>query len=139
MKKYVDREVHGQVCRDKEAVHTYCTKPETRIEGPYFYGNKDEGGQGNRNDLWQAKRLIDSGVTPMGLTETMFPEWCRWGAAFDRYHQWRVSRGTFRPTVILVYGSPGTGKSNFWREGFEPREVFIFFLFFSLILSLIFR
>lgn len=112
--------VHVEICKDVEASIRYCSKDDTRVEGPWRHGSFDgrkrkaevmemaRSGATTREiverfDLWQNVRAIES------LT-ALYPP------SVDRSH---------RPTVIILTGPSGIGKSTFYHHdlGLESTEI----------------
>lgn len=99
----------------------YCVKPDfwrgenipdtTRVEGPWFYGEPK--GQGQRNDILEVQRSIRAGASNKRVAEDHFPEWVRFNKSFKEYKRIITPKRNFKPTVILIVGPPGLGKSRF--------------------------
>jgi len=100
---------------------SYCRKEETRINGPFIYG--DEGkGQGRRTDLTEISVKVKEGARLQTIADE-HPE------SFIKYHKGisalvEISDKRVRPSkvdVILHIGLPGTGKT-FWAHN-ELKEM----------------
>lgn len=133
----------------KQAI-AYCSKDDTRAEGegagPFEYGTRESGGQGARNDLLEAKTLIDSGATEAQVADDHFASWCRNYRAFERYRRLKGEQRDWPVDVHVLYGPPGTGKSRYamatypgaywkprgeWWDGYEGQKVVVLDEFFG--------
>lgn len=92
----------------------YCTKENSREEGPWEYGTP--GKQGTSTDLLSAKRRLDEGAEELEIADEFFAAWCRYNKAFTAYKKMKSTPRDFKTEVIFLYGPPGTGKSSFIRE-----------------------
>lgn len=118
----------------------YCEKEESRLSGPYEFGQRDRGGQGKRNDLSEVKARLDSGASEKEIANDYFGTWCRNYRAFERYRRIAGQQRDWKTVVEVFYGSPGTGKSRAamdenpgaywkprgqWWDGYEGHEVVV--------------
>lgn len=82
----------------RQKTHTnakkYCTKEETRVEGPFEFGSDAliSETQGERSDLDVIKCKIEQGVKPDEIAEEHFNSYCRYYKAFDRYYRYQKGR-----------------------------------------------
>lgn len=110
---------------EKQA-YDYCTKEETRCDGPWENGNF-ELTQGRRTDLDEVKRMLDDGATDLEVAETHFQPWVRHHAAFSLYRTLRMGSprdGSQSMVVKYLYGVPGSGKTRSVYEEFTASEVY---------------
>lgn len=99
----------------------YCVKPDmwkgsnivddTRIEGPWFWGDTKH--QGQRADLLEVQRDIRAGISNKRIAEEHFPEWVRFGKSFREFKRLTTKPRDFKTITILIVGPSGLGKSNF--------------------------
>ena len=94
-----------------EQARDYCSKEESRVEGPYLWGTFDVK-PGKRNDLLAVKERLDAGVDEVTLSEEFFGEWCRHHKAFKRYSEMRLSPRQWKTQVHIRWGVPGSGKTS---------------------------
>lgn len=90
----------------------YCTKEESRVDGPWEIGDWAAGGQGKRSDLAEVKRMLDSGATELEVADNHFGDYVRYHKAFAQYRQLRVTARSEKTEVHVYWGDPGTGKSK---------------------------
>lgn len=116
-------EIHLEPAKGNEKQNkTYCTKEETRVEGPFEYGEYDDkaGAQGKRTDLDEVAEKLTKGAT---LKEIAVEH----PAAFIRYHQGiEKLKDIVQPLpplerevkTLVMWGETGTGKTHRARTGF---------------------
>lgn len=92
----------------------YCTKENSREDGPWTYGTPAK--QGVATGLTAAKRALDEGLPEADIANDYFPEWCRFNRAFTQYKKLKQEPRNFKTEVIFLYGPPGTGKSSWIKE-----------------------
>lgn len=100
--------------------YDYCTKSDSRVAGPFEYGERILSKQGKRSDLVRLRNsimlgksdrdlLLDDDLSPVFLRHPNLPTLVR-----RLLHPPR--RLAEPPTVILCIGGPGTGKSHYASE-----------------------
>lgn len=118
----------------------YCTKKDTRVEGPWFKGAM---AQGKRTDMDRLKKDVLSGMSLAKLATQHFTSMVRYSKGIQ-YIRWlrQIHRSHDETTYGLVlYGAPGTGKSytaaalagpnvyvkpaGKWWDGYEQQKVVI--------------
>jgi len=92
-----------------EQARAYCMKADTRVEGPWEFGEPKA--PGKRNDLLDVKELIDSGSSVRRVAEDHFASFIRYGKALREYKRMRTEPRNFQPLVFLFVGPAGVGKS----------------------------
>lgn len=115
---------------------TYCTKSKdddgkiVRAEGcePIMFGTPGKSSQGKRNDLNEIKSMIDSGAQNRELWDAHFGTMARCFRGMSEYK--KVSRKTNRgqPTITVLWGQSGTGKSVGARAMAHPDDDDVFWL-----------
>ena len=101
----------------QQQARDYCTKEETRIEGPFEYGEYVERSPGTRNDIRNFRDAIRSGSNMEQLLDdypTMVAKYPKF-ISLVRSKVKNDLRKNLR--VELYYGDPGTGKTRkAWEE-----------------------
>jgi len=94
----------------KQAID-YCSKEDTRIEGPWTYGEAKA--QGERNDLISVKRALDEGMSLARVSDDFYGPWVKYHRSFKEYRRVHAKPRDFKSMVILIVGPSGVGKSRF--------------------------
>ena len=92
----------------------YCKKEESRIDGPWQFGEGPQ--QGKRNDLLLLKAAVESGKRERVIAsdDDLFPVWAKYSRAAKEYRRLLQGSGRSHQTKCLVlWGEPGVGKSRF--------------------------
>lgn len=117
----------------------YCQKEDTRVEGPWLYG--DDPSPGTRSDLAEVKKAIESGMSLRQIAKKHFKLCAKYFNFFSKYHMMCMKPRNARPEIYIVFGTSGIGKTRaareafpnaFWKPknswwdgyGFEPTVVF---------------
>lgn len=93
---------------------TYCTKEDTRIDGPWEFGDDSDipNGQGGRTDLLTYKKAIEDGLSDKQLMD----DYTIQSARFPKFaNQVRLAdKPPIKENmeVFLLWGPPGSGKSH---------------------------
>lgn len=103
--------LHVERARSRAASRTYCTKADTRIDGPWEFGDLGNR-QGNRTDLQAFQEAIDAGTEDRDLWQEHFATMLRHHRAVGVYRLARRPATRAEPRVRVYYGPPGTGKSH---------------------------
>jgi len=118
--KKMNPAVHWKPCNDAQGgaagAIKYCTKEETRLEGPFHFGTKPKAKQGKRNDIialrdaivkeqQSDKQLFDDDNTCIATAK--YPQLAsRIRAAYD------IDQRTQQTYALVFWGPPGTGKTT---------------------------
>ena len=94
----------------------YCSKEDTRIEGPWILGEAPAPGQ--RNDLTLALADVREGMSELELADKYGATWARNYRALSRYRTLTSVPRNFKTRVTVVYGPTGTGKSRYCSENY---------------------
>lgn len=109
---------HWEVARgNEEQCVAYCSKEDTRVDGPWRFGTPQ--GQGKRNDLEEVKRKLDEGASMETIANEHFTQWVRYRESFEAYKRLRpldARNGSWKTELIVLCGPSGTGKSRLAAE-----------------------
>lgn len=120
---------------------TYCSKEETRVEGPFEHGERGVIQQGKRKDLDEIREAILNGRSDLEIAEMNFSAFCRYHKSFKMFRSMVSQDRHFKTYVSVFWGRPGAGKTrrvyeledrnnvfdvprpnggNVWFDGYEP-------------------
>ena len=103
-----------------EENEAYCSKEETRLSGPYRYGERvpHAGKKGGRSDLMAVQRKLDSGAPIKQIAKEHFSDFARYERAFRSYKRLMVEPRNAPPEIFVFIGPSGCGKTRTAREHF---------------------
>lgn len=116
----------------------YCRKDDTRIEGPWQFGEPKA--QGKRNDLEEIKRKLDSGCSIIQIAEEHFSDFVRYSKGFREYKRLKTIKRDWKTEVVVYWGPTGAGKSrkayeenpgahwksnSMWWDGYDGHETVV--------------
>lgn len=110
--KVMHATAHWEIGRSQSKLLEYVDKEETRVSGPYSFGDLPPG-QGARTDLERLQAAIESGMSIVDIQSEFFGLYLRYQRAITHMVASSLSGGgRDAPTSTLVlYGPPGSGKS----------------------------
>lgn len=91
-------------------------KEDTRVEGPWEWGDFTAGGQGARNDLKKFKTAIQSGKRKAALIEEHTVMMARYPRFYNLVKSVSRPKRTNEILVRLNFGATGTGKTRYAFE-----------------------
>jgi len=97
---------------------TYCTKEESRLEGPWRYGERvpHAGKKGGRSDLMKLKDNVDKGVTELELFEQQFGDMVRHHRAIGHYKYLKFNVERHWETICILIVGPTNTQKTFLSE-----------------------
>lgn len=113
--------VHTEVARGSdEENEAYCTKEETRLSGPYRFGQRvpHAGKKGGRSDLIAVQRKLDSGAPIRQIAKEHFSDFARYERGIRNYKRLMVEPRNEAPEIFVLIGPSGCGKTHWVRETF---------------------
>lgn len=103
--------VHLELTKSREGATVYVNKVETRVDGPWTYGNVPTATQGKRNDLEEVRGKIIAGANMSTVADENFASWCRYRQAFKEFRDLKAPRRNWTMEIKVFWGPTGTGKS----------------------------
>lgn len=88
----------------------YCQKEDSRIDGPYIWGQPSS--QGKRNDLDEVKEKLKRGVTMSDIAEDHFESWVKYHKSFKEYKNLVAIKRNWAMDLIFFIGPSGSGKTR---------------------------
>lgn len=99
---------------------TYCSK--APLEGPFVIGKPRR--QGSRNDWLQIKELCKRKATDQDIAELYPGHFARNYGGIQRLKSVFTQPRTEKPTVWVIYGRPGFGKTYYAKHNLMPNPVY---------------
>ncbi len=116
---YCSKPVHSCECE-------HCTDCPPRLDGPWTVGTAPVSSQGNRSDLKQFAANIVSGMDDYDLamqSASAYMRFARYRTALRNALMSRMTR-VGPPTVVILYGPTGAGKSRFVYDSHPAKDIF---------------
>lgn len=116
---------HIERARNAKASIKYCSKEDTRVEGPWEFGDKPS--QGQRHDLEEIQELIQKKTPMKEIADEYFGTWLRNYRAFDRYNSMYEERRDPKGEECIVHylwGDAGCGKTHTAYEMLEGKDYY---------------
>lgn len=108
---------HFETRRGKQAqAIAYCSKEESRVEGPWEHGTKKD--QGARSDLIAVKARLDEGASMRNIASEFFGDFVRYHNGFNKYQRMVSKQRDWPMEIHICIGPTGTGKTRFARDNF---------------------
>lgn len=111
IKKLFGRSVHVEPRRgsQREAID-YCSKEDTRVEGPFEFGIKAE--PGKRTDLERLKKDLDEGISLQDISQNHFRSFLLYNRGIKEYRLLNTTKRTWEMENSILWGRAGTGKTR---------------------------
>lgn len=106
---------HWEQTRSVPASIDYCSKEDSRIEGPWEAGQKPKG-RGKRTDLDDVAETIQSGASLVEVAQTYPVQVIKFHRGIQTLRNLQIPPRNEPPEVYVYTGKTGTGKS---RKAFE--------------------
>lgn len=141
LKKLVGEKVHLEKRKGNQGqAIKYCSKEESRVEGPWEAGTKKAAGK--RSDLEAVKEAIDEGKTEVEIADEFFGSWTKYHRSFREYKRLKVAKEDGPKEVSVFWGEAGSGKTRKvydtegygiwskpqgrWFDGYDGQEAVLF-------------
>lgn len=119
VKSMISPRVHLERRRGtRDQAREYCMKEDTRIEGPFEFGEWIPEITGFRADLERIRTDVKRGHTITQLWEDYYPTMVRYHKAIERFKEVVAPERDSPPVVHVLYGPTGTGKSKWCKDNF---------------------
>lgn len=108
----------------REEAINYCSKEDSRVDGPFEHNPDCVPRQGRRTDLEEIKAQIDNKASELEIAEANFAAFCRYYKSFRVYRNLLVVKRTWKTEVVIYWGEPGTGKSRKVYDDNDPTQIY---------------
>lgn len=88
----------------------YCSKEDSKIEGPWIFGAPKN--QGQRTDLDELKRSLDQRKSLAAIADEHFAEFLKYQKGIYAYKRIRTEQRVAPPNIVVIVGPSGTGKTR---------------------------
>lgn len=124
LKKAIAEEIHWEIRRGtRNQARDYCRKEDTRVDGPYEFGDFDMGGQGNRTDLSELRDTVLNKIMSIEQIVSNIGNYTHLKFVEGLQKYVKLSKDFRVKQVYWFWGSTGQGKTkaaydivgdNFW-------------------------
>lgn len=110
--KKIDNHAHWEIRRGSaDEARVYCMKADTRLEGPWEYGEASKG-QGQRRDLEEATHTALTTRSIRAVAQQHPSSFVKYHNGFQSLLFHTTTARTEPPRVLLYYGVTGSGKTR---------------------------
>jgi len=99
-----------------EEAKAYCSKEDTRLDGPWTWGSDDKipKKKGERTDLKRVYEKLSTGSTEFDIMTDpdLFPVWARYYRAIERYELLNQPKRNWITFTQVYWGTSGCGKTR---------------------------
>jgi len=99
-----------------EEAKAYCSKEDTRLDGPWTWGSDDKipKKKGERSDLKRVYEKLSTGSTEFDIMTDpdLFPVWARYYRAIERYELLNQPKRNWITFTQVYWGTSGCGKTR---------------------------
>lgn len=99
-----------------EQAKAYCSKPETRIAGPWTFGEDLQ--PGKRNDLAELKKDLDEGKSLRDISSEHFSSYLRYARGITSYQILHSKPRSTKTIVTVIFGLTNVGKTTSIQKAF---------------------
>lgn len=100
----------------RDQARDYCMKTDTRVDGPWEFGEFQSGGQGKRNDLVEIAAKIQAGAPLSNIVDEHPAQFIRYHRGLAvmhfEYNRRTASKRMRDLTVTVLTGDTGVGKTH---------------------------
>lgn len=92
----------------------YCTKEDTRVDGPWYFGEPKV--PGKRNDLDDIKKMVDERKPLIEIWDAHYSSMIRYHRSVKEYKRIKTPVRDFITRIFIIIGPSGVGKSRLARD-----------------------
>lgn len=108
---------HCEICKGTQAHNiAYCSKSDTRVDGTTSQTWGTFSSQGSRSDLSEVAVLVSEGANAKRVFEESPTVFIKYHKGIERAIALQVEPRDFKTRVIILYGEPGSGKTQWCRD-----------------------
>jgi len=102
----------------------YCSKSDSKIEGPFSWGNPKKTGQGARSDLSDLKQSLDNNLKISEIANKHFNEFILYHKGIEKYLLLKRPKRNWDMDVIIILGPSGCGKSSYVYKTYDMNDIY---------------
>lgn len=119
LKRSISSRIHWEPRRGTfEQAFKYCTKEDTRQDGPFYFGVPPVDSQGKRNDLLALQETLDAGNSIRNVASMHFAPFLKYPKGIQTYRRLIQDHRNDKTFVGVIYGPTGCGKSSLMCKKF---------------------
>lgn len=128
IKKHISDKAHLEIAKGSvDSAVAYCSKVESRVEGPYIFGEKPA--QGKRMDLIQLgeelkTKRIDTVIREGTDHWHTIARHMKFAERLERIYTKDRTRQFRKVQTTVLYGLAGTGKTRYCFDRFDAKDVY---------------
>lgn len=117
LKRHISNKAHWEIRKGThEQARNYCTKEDTKLDGPWEFGQPPE--PGKRNDLLALKEDLDANMDIKTISSNHFAPYLKYHKGIISYRRLHTAPRDHKSFVGVIYGDTGVGKSRTLHDYF---------------------
>lgn len=116
---------HIEKCINIQKSIEYCSKEDTRVEGPIEINKENRPNQGKRSDLNDIYDKIKKGMSTLSIADEYPSQYMRYYKAFDRVRELHMVDRTEMPEITWIWGETGVGKSHYVFSKHDINDIYV--------------
>lgn len=118
---FAGRPSHNEAAKGTDGDNeTYCTKEDSRVEGPFRFGEREPraGIKGGRSDVMQLQKDLDEGMSVADVSKQHFSRFLHAERGIRSYKRLHTKARNAPPEIFCFIGPSGCGKTRLVHDAF---------------------